>query len=216
MKKSCVALIAVLVLFGRTNVAFGEYCGRIINTNSGSIEACPQKDGATLAQRNLTVTLQIFEDGVPAAGIPADQFFLIGPLDEGGAASPCPGHGPILSPDGPTDSQGIATFSGAFQASTCCIDINCYTHLFVYFNMGMDPILIDCDTDYPVLVPIRLRSVDFNKDYVVTLADLSQFAQYYPPGPYNDCVDFDGNGAIDLADLSIFSTHYGPPGHRCP
>jgi hypothetical protein len=62
---------------------------------------------------------------------------------------------------------------------------------------------------------IHFRSYDLTGDGDITPADLSTFANGFPPNPFEDCTDYTGDGLNTLADLSTWAFSFGPPGDSC-
>lgn len=212
--KRLLGLSALILLVAGIQGVSAQLCGNV-TASVGTIEACPAGDGKTLQQAGLTITLQVFENGAPAVGVAPEHLYLTRVLTEPyGAIIGCEGSR-IMYADAPTDENGYTTFTTAFAASQCCIQLGCPDNLWIGTNY-LGGFMTDCDTGEILEIPINVRSVDLNLDETIDIVDLSLFAEYYPPYPYNTCVDFNGDGSVDVVDLSIFAEHFGPPGHHCP
>lgn len=190
-------------------------CQVQVNSNGGTIMACPQGDGFTLADRGATVQITVLDPitGQPVQGVPADEFWLIDcdPLHTltlaGGSLS--------SNADAATDQNGFTSISGAIAAGgyvdgLALVVQGCVVKDDDEFTIGRecaDDLVGSCEI--VECLPINVRSVDITGDLKVTAADLSQFALAYPPNPYQSYADFNGNGQVDLGDFSALVYHMG-------
>jgi hypothetical protein len=175
----------------------------------GVILICPQGDGETLADKGLTISVTVRDNvGVPVPGIPAQDFWLIGCED---LITLCNGVSSIDA-TGPTDANGMTTFTGTIAGSGCDASIQVVAQGYILRD----------ENCLPLCLPVAVRSPDQKSangggpDGIVTSADFAYFGISYqsPPKPYNACHDFVGApyGTITLADFARFGAHYG---HGC-
>jgi hypothetical protein len=232
-----VSLAAAITLFhaadpDRLNSGIVDTCKSSATANAGVVLSCPLGDGdpltAPVGGGNCQITLTIRDNAnVPIANIPAVDMWLVGCNDGlllcGGGSSGSPA-------DGPTNANGVTTFSAE------PISGGCDTGVFVVYE-GI--VLQDPATCLPKCYPIAVRSPDYKSagapgpapcagdikcpDSRVTNADFSWFVTHYPttgnPGaPYLACADFAAplGAPIGLADFSKFSVHFAGAGHKCP
>ena len=146
-------------------------------------------------------------DGTPVPNVPATDIWIVDcdPVDDlvlcAGAAS--------SNADSLTNAQGYTTMSVTTLAAGGCAE-----GLAVVVD---GTALLDSVTNCANVIchDIDVRSADINGDLCVDLADLSIFAQSFPPQFYDPCCDFECNGVVNLADLGRIARHFGPPGHEC-
>jgi hypothetical protein len=172
-----------------------------VATAGATVVVCPAGDGDRLdtaqdcasGHVNATVTLTVYDINFDfVVGYPAADMWL-----EANGICLCT-DGSIA--DGPTDVNGIATFSGALKAGGCSTDgsLNVYINPHGLLNqMGMSMDLI---------------SPDMTCDLVVNISDFSAFAGAYLGG-YAKCADFVCDGVLNVSDLVYFANHYQ---HICP
>ena len=168
--------------------------------------ACPQGDTGSLRSAGFYFSFLIRNNlASPMGGIPASDFWLIDcdPLRD---LALCAGSA-SSNADSSTNENGRTTMSQtSIAAGGCAQGLAPVVQGYVLEQPG------SCT---PYCFDVKVRSCDMNGDLLMSLVDLSIFAGYYPPQPYNTCGDFDCNGAVALSDLSRFAFHYGPPGHKC-
>ncbi len=181
-------------------------CEPDATSDGGCLFVCPGGDGQRLDEVGATIDVSVIYNGVPVAGIPFNDFWLLAcdPLDDlvlcGGSQS--------CSADGPTDADGHTTISGTIIAGGCANGLGVVIQGIVIYDKATSCTTVLC-------LPILARSPDVDGDLVVGLTDLSIFAASFNQEPYNECVDFDCNGTVGLTDLALFAQHFGPPGHNC-
>jgi hypothetical protein len=217
MKLLCIvsAICLGMLFVCKASAQVLDLCYGVITANSGVLPSCPKGDGFTLAQKNLTISVQVLNrNHDPVPGIPAEEMWLVGVNDR---ISLCGGSA-ATNADGPTDSQGRTTFSGALAVGGN--DDGLYV-------VVQGCVLKSVTTDIPIIVPIAVRSVDLypqpafptpGGDGVVSLSDWSLFISLYQNGSYDKCADFDGSGLENIGDLSFMQAHYpqSQPRHECP
>jgi hypothetical protein len=167
--------------------------------------ACPMGDTDSFMESGFYIRFEMKNLLCePYPTIPATDFWLID-CDPLRTLTLCIGSGSICA-DSATNSSGVTTMSlGSLAAGGCANKMSPVCHNVVLTDGYNVPLCWD----------VRVRSVDMNGDLVVTIADLSIFAVYYPPQTYNACADFDCNGAVTVSDLARLARHFGPPGHGC-
>lgn len=169
------------------------------------VVACPMGDTPTWFEQGwfLDVTI-VSELQGPIANIPANDIW-VADCDNGDAVILCAPKGGVMA-DGPTDADGHTTLAQArLAASLCGIgtgQVQDGMRLIVQGNVILD---VSCSID--LCLPIHVRSVDLTGDQSVTPADLSTFAQGFPPNPFETCTDYTNDGLNTLADLSTFAWH---------
>jgi hypothetical protein len=126
---------------------------------------------------------------LPVAGIPSSDIWLWS--EEmvlcGGSSS--------SNADGPTDTEGVTTISGAVASGGYAETV----HVVV---MG---ILLG------EMLNLAVVSPDIDQDLGVGLTDLTGFASAFL-GMYDPRTDMDGNGLINLTDFVLFAAHWQ---HTC-
>jgi hypothetical protein len=211
MKKIAVVVIAMVTLFvvgmlwtpvpaqvlicnSTVSIAPGSHCWLV----------CPAGDGPALSSlaTNATIFLTIRDNSNnPIPGIPAADFWLVG-----AHANLALWNGSMcINATAPTNLNGETTIAGAMNGGGCDHPVNVVVQGIVL-------------TEGPLCTPIDLdimaRSPDVNGDLVVSLVDLADFANAYPPGGvYNACVDFNCDGVINLVDFVDFANLWQ---HICP
>jgi hypothetical protein len=171
--------------------------------------ACPAGDADSFEQQGFYIRATI-EDGL-GAGIPnilASDFWLddCDPINDlivlcGGSAS--------SNADSLTNSLGQTTISGGISAGDCALGV-----IVLVQGAILDDPATSCTTK--LCLPVHVKSFDTNGDLALTLTDLGEFAEGYPPNAFEPCTDYSGNGTNNLADLATFALHFGPPGDTCP
>jgi hypothetical protein len=172
-----------------------------IASSGATVLVCPAGDGDRLdaAQDCIggtvvaTVTLNLFDIGFnPVAGYPAVDMWL-----QANGLVTCP-YGSIA--DGPSDVNGMTTFSGTIYGGGCSNDAS----LNVYINPHglLNQVGLNLD----------LISPDLNGDLVVNLTDLVMFVNIYV-GAYSVCADYVCDGTINIADVATIAAHFGA---TCP
>jgi hypothetical protein len=176
--------------------------------------------GRTLLQAGFLIELTI-EDGV-GNGVPdiSGTDFWLEDCDAaqdliilcGGAAS--------SGADSLTNSSGQTTMSqttiAASNNPTLSPPFGCVDGMVVVVQ---GEILQDAATGCTTIKchdDIHFRGFDLTGDGVITPADLSTFANGFPPNPFETCTDYTGDDLNTLADLSTWAFSFGPPGDSCP
>ncbi len=153
--------------------------------------------GSSPAAVDATVTVQLLQGGVPVVGHPANLMLV--QVTSPGNWNGCNQN----SPDGPTDVNGITTFSGALSAGGVTLPgafmevaVGGLTINSITYNGGATPL------------DIRVMSPDIDANFTVNLADLGFFATDFA-GAYAFRSDFQWNGVLNLADVGVFATDFG-------
>jgi hypothetical protein len=191
-------------------------------SNGGCVVVCPAGDGTTLDSVGATIQIRMISaNGTFVPGVPPDAYYLRTPND----GFPCPGwssfpfgagHIP-LEADNTTDHTGRATISGALPAmmsgyaNSIVVEFTPDGTSVVPFRCSQGEIHC-CPEDLAVL-PIKIRSPDFNEDGCVNVVDFGIFGAAYPSNPASDprC-DLNGDGKVGLGDFAIFGSHQN---HEC-
>jgi hypothetical protein len=202
-RQSLMVLLASTVLVHPSAWAVPLCIEGTASANSAVIGSCPAGDGLTLAGKGATITIRVGSVENPIPNIPASQIWLVGGHPDGTRLSICGGTEGTQA-DGPTDENGITTFSGALAVGGCDDDLS--IRVLSYILGEPTP---NCDI---IQVPVEVRSVDLNKDGTVNVADFSAFGALYQNGQYDSCVDFNGDGQENIADFAFYATHNG---HSC-
>jgi hypothetical protein len=163
-------------------------------SEGGQVLILPDGSGPSLESSGATIFVQLWAcpgEPVPAVGVPAQDMWLeaIGP----GALALC---APGALADGPTDENGVATFSQALAGGGWTTD-----GVTVHYDNVVSP------------VPnVRIVSPDIDGNLEVDITDFSAFGRSFgrTDAPH---LDFVHDGVIDLADFSVFMQAYGT---RCP
>ncbi|MCB1150758.1 hypothetical protein KDK88_04385, partial [bacterium] len=161
---------------------------------------CPAGDGDPLSamlQDGVTVDgtitvhmLDMFDQ--PIVNYPAEDLWLEG-LGMGFCLPP-------PSADGPTDAQGLTTFT---------LSPN-------FRGVQTGPLLVVINGDVMADAGgalFRFASVDLDGSGEVNLSDVILFANRYTPGDYHPSVDFYHDGTLNLSDVVVLAEHMH---HRCP
>ncbi|MFH2053096.1 MAG: FlgD immunoglobulin-like domain containing protein [bacterium] len=129
--------------------------------------------------------------GQPIPGYPWEDLWL---ESDGGGLAHCPGG---THPDGPTDADGMTTFTGPFRAGG---HTQSGESLFV---------MVDGQPIWNSTFPqIACNSPDIDGDLDVDLMDLTWFADDFC-GVYNFRSDFRWDGVINLSDIAILAGAWG-------
>ncbi len=187
----------VLVAFGVGAVNSGIVDGTNSTASSagGTVLACPQGDGVTLASVGATISVTVKDNtNAPIPGIPAADFWLIGVTN---ALNLCGGSG-SSNADSASNAAGNTTISGSVAAGGCDFGV----------KVVVQGVVIN------TVVGVDVVSPDVNGSGAVDIVDLSQlgpgFNQTVPPA--DPCTDLDGSGLIDIIDLALFGQHWL---HQC-
>jgi hypothetical protein len=207
----CSLVLAASVTFDSAVIRadLPDVCQSTATVNgSGVVVACPLGDGDALAGAGLTITVTVVDAlNMPVAGIPPQDFWLIGCNDElvlcGGSNS--------INADASTDANGVTHISGAIASGGCDTGV----------RVVVQGVVIGNGACVPVCLPIAVRSPDQvsssggQPDGIISAADLAYFALNYqsPPRPYAVCDDYAAPyGTISLADFARLAVHYD---HSC-
>lgn len=213
MKSTCVGVcLGILVTAGFAQAEFGVEYISTSNTAEVSLMILPDGSGPPLAAASLfggqvtdaTVELRIADEfGTGLADFPAEDLWL----DDGnGQAVGCGFSGAFLYADGPTDANGVASFSGSPAGGGTANGT-----VYVYLSGGRATEIGLFGVEHPPL-NLRLNSPDLNADGKVDLSDLPTFAtDFY--GTYNYRSDFVWDGVVNLTDVVKMA---GALGHDCP
>lgn len=202
----CALVVAAFVSDSGVNAGVGDPCNMFATSASGVLFACPQGDGDTLASGGLTITVTVLDNiSEPIPNVPAADIWIIGCTESNLVL--CGGSGAI-SASGPTDANGVTTITTDFAAGGC--DLGGIRVVVQGFQVGAGVCGDPC-------LPIKIKSADINKSYVVNLVDFSIFggASGYPspPKPYNECIDYTAPfGTVTLPDFAKYGTHNN---HTC-
>ncbi len=146
-----------------------------------------------------TITIQLLDADQPVSGFPAEDIWLESgwtAVDPPTPFAPCPTCGSCA--DGPTDVDGLTTFSRALAGGGTSI-------------ADQGPVLVICvNGDVPPQDPLpgySIVSPDLDGDLTVGLADLIVFTRCY--GGHERQCDLNWDGNVNLPDLALFSAAYG-------
>ena len=211
MSKVVLFAASLLLVAGIVNAGIINPCAGDVVFNGvepGCYFACPQGDTDAFYQQGFWFEFTIIDLlGAPVPNIPGTDFWLVD-CDVLNELALCAGSASCAA-DSATNSQGKTTMhDGSYSAGGCADGL---TPVVQGFQLA-DPLVGPCD---PYCFNISVRSPDLSGDGLVNLVDLSEFAQAYPPQPYDTCADLDCSGLVNLVDLSSFAFHFGPPGHEC-
>jgi len=177
-------------------------CNSTITAQPGVICACPEGDGTSLASAGLTITLIARDAANLPCRIPATDMWLIGCSDD--LLALC--GGPVATAASQaTDADGRTTFTGALAVGGCDPGGVQVVAMGLILGGGCG---VPC-------IPIKVKSVDIDRNLVVDLVDFASFGAGYtsPPKTYNECIDYTAPfGSVTLPDFAKFGTHAG---HTC-
>jgi len=214
MSKVVFFAASLLLVAGIATAGIINPCGAPVIYNGVQPEcyfACPQGDTDSFKTSGFWWAFTIKDLlGAPIEDVPGQDFWLIECDPDVLAVMALCGGSASSNADSSTNAAGLTTMSLSSLAVGGCVDyIQVVVQGYILQNPGSVP---PCQN---YCWNIRVRSCDLNADLLIDLVDLSKFALYYPPKPYNKCGDFDCDNDVDLVDLSKFAKHYGPPGHVC-
>jgi len=209
MSKVVLFAASLLLVAGIATAGIIDPCGAPVVYTGATPEcyfACPQGDTDSFLASGFSFSFTILDLlAAPIQYIPGTDFWMID-CDPAADLALCAGSA-SSNADSATNAAGKTTMSlTTLAVGGCATGLSPVVQGFVLEQPG------PCT---PYCFNIKVRSCDMNGDLLMSLVDLSIFAGYYPPQPYNTCGDFDCNGAVALPDLSRFAFHYGPPGHKC-
>ena len=153
--------------------------------------------GESPAIVDATLTLTVLEDDItPIRGIPAVDLWL--ETDQGGMI-PCAG-GTIA--DGPTNTAGVTTFSGALRAGGASAPLagERMVAAHAWATVEADP------------VDVQVNSPDQNGDLRVDLSDVVIFTESFHTG-YTYSADLYWDGELNLSDVVLLAMALGA---ECP
>lgn len=161
-----------------------------------ALDQCCAQGGSIV---DATIWLQVVDgNGDPIEHYPAEDLWL---AYTGNGQVPC---GPVAaSADGPTDAEGMTTFSGPF-AWGGQVDPAGPELLGIFINEQMLTSVAPFGIYY--------NGPDLNGDLAVDLADAALFSQDVF-GTYSYRSDFNWDGAINLSDITLLQNGFGS---RCP
>jgi len=211
MSKVVLLAASLLLVAGIASAGIINPCNSPVVYNGATPEcyfACPQGDTNPLLTEGFWFSFTINDmGGLPIGFIPGTDFWLID-CDALANMTLCAGSS-SSNADSATNSLGKTTMSLTTLAVGGCVDgVSPVVQGYV-LQQNVPPCTNYCFT------AVRVRSCDLTGDLIVNIADLGQFATYFPPNPYNKCGDFDCSGAVNIGDLARFAFHFGPPGHKC-
>jgi len=169
-------------------LACGGECPGAISPPNAVVLMCPKGDTENLSELGVIVTLPF---GAP---VPEGSIY---------AMEACGNIAFCVPPqvDGPPDSSGTATFSGALIGGG-----QTDKWLWASGMMPEPPCIV-------VEINVRLVSPDINGDLKVNLLDFALFAMAWPPAAYDYRFDFNGDSMIGLVDLALMAGHFGHEGN---
>jgi hypothetical protein len=142
-----------------------------------------------------TITLTLLDTaGNPIEGYPAAEIWLD---STHGNLTPC--GETLVHPDGPTDANGVTTFSGALHAG---------------YHSDTDErlrVVVDGEVLTSTNMHVRFNSPDVSGDCVVNLSDIGLFSQVFF-NEYDYSCDFNWDNAVNLSDVSLLAGGYGISG----
>jgi len=200
-----VLVLAIAITFSPPAVSSGIIDGCYSTATPvgfpAAIAVCPGGDGQTLADVGARIDLIVRDpSGYAIPSFPMVDIWLTG----------CEAQYPPLCyyqtgyADDNTDADGATTISSTMAIGG--------TDSGVHILIQALPVLEKPDCLVSECLPLTYRSADINADRVVNLADVSLFAQAFPPNPYDDAVDYNFDGVIGLPDMAFFAAHLG---HGC-
>jgi hypothetical protein len=205
----CIACVVLLQLRAvpdaRTAGCIIGPCSSSASSAGGTLLVCPAGDGPTLSSIGATVSVTVLSCDpppyVPVTGIPAEEFWIVS--HNTASLALCGAHR-SSDADADVDENGQATISGSVAAGGYSSDVHAVAQGMV--------IGLTCELD--VALPLVLVSPDINGDLVVSLVDLSSFAEVYSSNGalFDPRMDFNGDGHVGLADLALFAEHHQ---HTC-
>lgn len=158
------------------------------SSNSGTILITPAGLGTSLALKNVIVSVTVIDANLaPIAGYPFQDVVL----DDAGTndISLCPG-GSVA--DANTNALGQTTMSGNISGGG-------WTQSGMQVYLGGIPLNgLNLDID--------VNSPDMNKDRIVNVADVGEFAIDFS-GAYAFRSDFIADGTLNIADVGEFAIH---------
>jgi hypothetical protein len=147
----------------------------------------PGPGGETLAENGIRIRAYLRDcAGRPLVGVPADSVFLTAPwlcaCFPGGTAA-----------DGPTDSLGYTTFTGALRGGGCVDEL--------YLVVGCTIV---------AEVPVKTNSPDnvFLSSCNVSTDESSHFLVLVTNDTYSICYDFNEDGHLDASDYAQLVSRY--------
>jgi len=167
--------------------------------------ACPRGDTPNFISQGFWFDVTVNDlVGNPISGIPFSDFWLV---DCDPARNLCYCSNPCTA-DRNTDALGNTEISAStYRVGGCANGVSPVVQGLI-LQQNVPPCTNYC-------FQVNVRSFDVTCDLVINIADLAQFATWYPPNPYNTCGDFNCDGAVNISDLAQFGFHFGPPGHTC-
>ncbi|MFH1843923.1 MAG: hypothetical protein ABIF77_12025 [bacterium] len=145
------------------------------------------------SRMDATVTVELWSwSGYPLEGFPPEDLWLD---TTRGSLTLCQPNGSMA--DGPTDANGVTTFSGSLRAGGATDPALEFTRVVV----NGDPCSL-----YPV--DIQFNSPDLNGNGVVNLTDVILFTGHFF-GAYNYAADYFWDGQINLSDLAKMAPAFG-------
>jgi hypothetical protein len=168
-----------------------------VEVSGTSAVITPSGTTPALDVQNLTIVVRVFGgDGLPLAGLPADQIQIV-PANTGGLPL-CSG---VWTADSMTDAEGYTTFNRALAGGSPL------GNEFVAYASGSS-------ASHPF--SLQLLSPDYDGNLVVDTVDFGVFGQDYGETGVSRS-DFAGapnweltpDGKVDLNDLVVFAEHFG-------
>ena len=160
---------------------------------------CPTGDGDRLDAIGaiITITMRV-SNGVPVANIPSSDSWIIGCSDQvvlwRGSQS--------IDADALSDENGEATMSGALTGGGCDDGVLVVVMGDILIDGDGEPVCLPIN----VRSPDMAGPAGAMGDLLVDLIDFSVFASAW--SSYDACADFDSDGLVTLLDLSIFAQHF--------
>lgn len=156
------------------------------------LQITPAGLGDNFGARGATVTVTVRDgNGDVIVGYPFQDMSLDANTDTD--LTICPGGSTF---DANTDANGQSTFSGNVAGGG-------QTQGGLRVLLGGTPVTGGLGS----LIDIDVNSSDINKDLVVNIADVGQFASDFGAGVYSFRSDLVADGVLNIADVGNFATH---------